>query len=98
METFFTFAFGKLGSQQEFLDLFQAVQDENDIKKMQSLIVQVSGLETNNFDNLACALVELKASQPEFVYKTLDLIICECISDLKVKHFYIYLCAYNLCF
>ena len=85
METFFIYAFGRLRNSKEFHDLFTSITNENDLKTLQLLIIQTSGLEIENFDNLALALVQLKSSNPEFVYKIIDLIICESISDLKVK-------------
>lgn len=84
METFFSFSFGKLDCSSEFLDLFKSINNENDLKTLQLLIVQTTGLELSNFDNLALALSEFKTLNPEFVSKTIDLIMCECISDLKV--------------
>ena len=86
METFFTFAFGQLKSSQEFLNLFSSLENGSDMEKIQLSIVQVIGLEPSNFDTLAYSLMEFKSKNPEFVYKTNDLLICECITDLKV-HF-----------
>jgi hypothetical protein len=85
METFFTFAFGRLQSSKEFLDLFNSITDEKDIKTLQLMIIKTCGLEIDKFDNLTLALSQLKSSNSVFVYKTIDLIICESISDLKVK-------------
>lgn len=85
METFFTFAFGRLETSNEFFDLFTSVTNENNIKTLQLLLIQSSGLEIANFDNVALALTQLKASNPEFVYKIIDLAICESISDFKVN-------------
>jgi len=85
METFFTFAFGRLQNSKEFFNFINSIKDENYIKTLQLMLVQTAGLEIANFDNLALALAQLKSSNPEFVYKTIDLILCESISDLKVK-------------
>lgn len=85
METFFKFCFGQVKSVPDFLLLFQSIsQDKMNEKMFQLLTVQVSGLEPDNFDNLTCALVEFNQINPEFVCKIIDLLICECISDLKV--------------
>lgn len=86
METFFTFAFGRLENSKEFFDLITSFTDENYIKTLQLLLVQMTGLEIANFDNVALALAQLKSSKPEFVCKTIDLVICESISDLKVNN------------
>lgn len=87
METFFSFAFGRFESSDDFVDLFQSIKDENDFKILQLLIAQTTGLELANFDNLALALAAMKVSNPEFVCKTVDLVMCECISDLKVNFY-----------
>lgn len=84
METFFTFAFGRLEKSHEFYNLISSITNENDMKKLQLLLAQTSGLELANFDNLALALVQMKSVNPEFVCKTVDLVICESISDIKV--------------
>lgn len=86
METFFTFAFGRLESPQDFINLIRSVVElEADVKTLQLLIAQTTGLEPSNFDNLTVALVSLKASHPEFVSKSVDLVLCQSISDVKVK-------------
>ena len=87
METFFTFAFGRLQTSGEFFDLFASITGETDSKLLQLRLAQTSGLEMNNFDNVALALSQLKCSNPELVYKVIDLIICESVSDLKVNSY-----------
>ena len=95
METFFIFAFGRLESANEFVDFFKSLEwsDENSIKTLQNLLIQVSGLEPGNFDNFAQSLHLLNESPSSsapilnFIYKIVDLIICESISDFKVKKF-----------
>lgn len=89
METFFSFAFGRFENHQEFIQLIESVSVESEIKTLQLLISQTSGLEPANFDNLALALSTMKLSNPEFVLKTVDLVMCEAISDLKVKHHFL---------
>jgi len=85
METFFIFAFGRLETPQDFVELIQSIDSELNFKTLQLLIAQTSGLEPSNFDNLAMALDSLKSGHPEFVCKTIDLVLCESISDIKVN-------------
>ena len=84
METFFTFAFGRLTNPHDLVQLVQSIELEADLKTLQLLIAQTAGLEPSNFDNLAVALGILTDSRPEFVCKTIDLVLCQSISDIKV--------------
>lgn len=84
METFFTFAFGRFNSPQDFVDLIGLIEKEEDFRTLMELIVQTSGLEPSNFDNLAMALSTLKSTKSEFVTKTIDILLCQSIIDIKV--------------
>ena len=97
METFFTFAFGRFTTSKEFIDLIGSVtgNTENTVEKnedtstLRMLIVQTEGLEPANFDNLTMALSDLNPICPDFVGKTVDLVVCESVSDLKVHELFI---------
>ena len=84
METFFTFAFGRFNTPQYFVDLIGSIEKEEDYRTLMELIVQTSGLEPSNFDNLAMALSILKSTESEFVTKTTDILLCQSVIDIKV--------------
>ena len=99
METFFTFAFGRCTSPQDFIELIRSIEKEDDLKTLMLLIAQTSGLEPSNFDNLAVALGSLKESHPDFVLKLIDLLLCESITDIKVRiiiYIYFYTLIYRI--
>lgn len=85
METFFTFAQGRLESSQDFAELIRSIELPVDRKTLQIMITETAGLESSNFDNLALALSQLQEDQGEFVCKTVDMVICKSITDIKVR-------------
>lgn len=87
MESFFSFSFGRMKTISEFIDLFASLNSSEDseiIRTLQLAIVNISGLEIDQFEILSSALKQLQTVLPVFVCSVIDLIICQSITDFKV--------------